>query len=50
MPITSETITAPPQLSRLVSIAGLKSTLVSSVPRWLTARWRSSSSVGVNAK
>ena len=28
MPMTSETITAPPQLIRLVSIADLKSTLV----------------------
>ena len=32
MPMTSETITAPPQLSRLVSIAVLKSTLVIWVP------------------
>ena len=32
MPITSDTITAPPQLSRLVSIADLKSTQVICVP------------------
>jgi hypothetical protein len=32
MPMTSDTITAPPQLSRLVSSAALKSTLVIWVP------------------
>ena len=33
--MTSETITAPPQLIKLVSNDEVKSTLVRSVPRWL---------------
>jgi hypothetical protein len=49
MPINSDTITAPPQLITLVSRAVLKSTLVRSVPRWVSTVTKFSR-VGENAK
>ena len=49
MPTTNETITAPPQFRMLLRIARVKSTLVRSVPRWLTTVPKFSS-VGVKTK